>query len=87
MDEILLRSVSQIRKRGKALLRKLAADPYLLIGQTAETLEQTLNTQLHNYPAIQAVTSAIATADSTSDSEPPTHAFGAAELFDLEAYH
>ena len=77
--EILLRSIDQIRKRGKALLRKLAADPYLLIGQTAEALEQTINTQLHNYPAIQAVTAAIAAADSTADREPPT--------IDLEAYH
>ncbi len=77
--ETLLRSVNQIRKRGKALLRKLAADPYLLIGQTAEALEQTINTQLHNYPAIQAVTAAIATVESTSDTEIST--------IDLEAYH
>ncbi|MDV2997741.1 MAG: hypothetical protein N4J56_007446 [Chroococcidiopsis sp. SAG 2025] len=77
--EILLRSIDQVRKRGKALLRKLAADPYFLIGQTAEALEQTINTQLHNYPAIQAVTAAIAAADSTADREPPT--------IDLEAYH
>ncbi|GAP99939.1 hypothetical protein NIES2104_65050 [Leptolyngbya sp. NIES-2104] len=77
--EVLLRSVNQIRKRGKALLRKLAADPYLLIDQTAEALEQTINAQLHDYPAIQAVTAAISAADPTSNSEPP--------MIDLEAYH
>ena len=63
----------------KALLRKLAADPYLLIGQTAEALEQTINTQLHDYPAIQAVTAAIVAADSTLNNDPPP--------IDLEAYH
>ncbi|MBE9012326.1 DDE-type integrase/transposase/recombinase [Pseudanabaenaceae cyanobacterium LEGE 13415] len=77
--EVLLRSINQIRKRGKALLRKLAADPYLLIGQTAKVLEQTINTQLHNYPAIQAVTAAIAAADSNSNELPA--------MIDLEAYH
>lgn len=77
--EILLRSVNQIRKRGKALLRKLAADPYLLIGQTAQELTQVIQSQLHDYPAIQAVTAAIAAAESTAIDEPLA--------IELEHYH
>jgi transposase InsO family protein len=76
--EVLLRSVNQIRKRGKALLRKLASDPYLLIGQMAQSLEQVIQSQLHLYPAIGAVTAAITASESTSEES---------VAIDLETYH
>ncbi|MDV2997488.1 MAG: hypothetical protein N4J56_007193 [Chroococcidiopsis sp. SAG 2025] len=77
--EVLLRSVNQIRKRGKALLHKLASDPYLPIGQTAQSLLQIIQSQIHDYPAIQAITEAIAAADSSSEDLPLA--------IDLETYH
>ena len=77
--EVLLRSVNQIRKRGKALLRKLATDPYLIIGKTAQELTAVIQSQLHDYPAIQAVTAAIAAVDSISTDEPLA--------IELEQYH
>ncbi|MBE9011671.1 Mu transposase C-terminal domain-containing protein, partial [Pseudanabaenaceae cyanobacterium LEGE 13415] len=76
--EVLLRSVNQIRKRGKALLRKLASDPYLLVGQTAESLEQVMQSQLHLYPAINGVTAAITASESTPEET---------ATIDLETYH
>ncbi|AFY92787.1 Mu transposase C-terminal domain-containing protein [Chamaesiphon minutus] len=77
--EILLRSVSQIRKRGKTLLRKLASDPYLLVGKTAQELTEVFKSKLHDYPAIQAITAAITESEARSDVEPPT--------IELERYH
>ncbi|RUT14473.1 hypothetical protein DSM107010_00190 [Chroococcidiopsis cubana SAG 39.79] len=77
--EVLLRSVNQIHKRGKALLHKLASDPYLPIGQTAQSLLQTIQFQIHDYPAIQAITEAIAAADCSSEDRPLA--------IDLETYH
>jgi putative transposase len=85
--EILLRSVNQIRKRGKTLLRKLASDPYLLVGKTAQELTEVFQSKLHDYPAIQAITAAItesesrpeACASSNDDREPPA--------MELERYH
>jgi putative transposase len=77
--EILLRSVNQIRKRGKTLLRKLASDPYLLVGKTAQELTEVIRAKLHDYPAIQAVTAAITESESRSDLEPPA--------IELEQYH
>ena len=62
--------MNQIRKRGKALLRKLASDPYLIIGKTAQELTTVIQSQLHDYPAIQAVTAAIAAVDSIATDEP-----------------
>lgn len=75
--EVLLRSINQIHKRGKVLLRKLASDPHLLVGQTAESLEQVIQSQIHLYPAIKAVTAAI----TASESEDET------VTIDLELYH
>jgi putative transposase len=77
--EILLRSVNQIRKRGKTLLRKLASDPYLLVGKTAQELTEVFKSKLHDYPAIQAITAAIVESESRSDAELPT--------IELEQYH
>ena len=77
--EILLRSVKQIRKRGKTLLRKLASDPYLLVGKTAQELTEVFKSKLHDYPAIQAITAAITESEARSDVEPPT--------IELELYH
>jgi putative transposase len=85
--EILLRSVNQIRKRGKTLLRKLASDPYLLVGKTAQELTEVFQSKLHDYPAIQSITAAItesesrpeACASSNDDREPPA--------MELERYH
>ena len=65
--EILLRSVNQIRKRGKTLLRKLASDPYLLVGKTAQELTEVFQSKLHDYPAIQAITAAIVESESRSE--------------------
>jgi Mu transposase, C-terminal/Transposase len=45
--QILLRSVNPIRKRGKTLLRKLASDPYLLVGKTAQELTEVFQSKLH----------------------------------------
>jgi putative transposase len=77
--EILLRSVNQIRKRGKILLRKLASDPYLLVGKTAQELTEVFQSKLHDYPAIQAITAAITESEARSDIEPPA--------IELERYH
>jgi putative transposase len=77
--EILLRSVNQIHKRGKTLLRKLASDPYLLVGKTAQELTEVIQSKLHDYPAIQAITAAITEAESISTEELPT--------IELEQYH
>jgi putative transposase len=77
--EILLRSVNQIRKRGKTLLRKLASDPYLLVGKTAQELTEVFQSKLHDYPAIQAITAAITESEARSDLEPPA--------IELERYH
>jgi putative transposase len=77
--EILLRSVNQIRKRGKTLLRKLASDPYLLVGKTAQELTEVFQSKLHDYPAIQAITAAIKESESRSTEEIPT--------IELEQYH
>jgi putative transposase len=77
--EILLRSVNQIRKRGKTLLRKLASDPYLLVGKTAQDLTEVIQSKLHDYPAIQAITAAINESESRSTEELPT--------IELEQYH
>jgi putative transposase len=77
--EILLRSVNQIRKRGKTLLRKLASDPYLLVGKTAQELTEVFQSKLHDYPAIQAITAAITESEARSDVEPPA--------IELERYH
>jgi putative transposase len=77
--EILLRSVNQIHKRGKALLRKLASDPYVLVGQTAQELNEVIQSKIHDYPAIQAITAAITESESRSGEELPT--------IDLEHYH
>jgi putative transposase len=77
--EILLRSVNQIRKRGKALLRKLASDPYTLIGQNAQELNEVIQSKIHDYPAIQAITAAINESESKSQQDTPT--------IDLEQYY
>jgi putative transposase len=77
--EILLRSVNQIRKRGKILLRKLASDPYLLVGKTAQELTEIFQSKLHDYPAIQAITAAITESEARSDLDSPA--------IDLELYH
>jgi putative transposase len=77
--EILLRSVNQIRKRGKTLLRKLASDPYLLVGKTAQELTEVFQSKLHDYPAIQAITAAVTESESRSTEELPT--------IELEQYH
>ncbi|MBW4550793.1 MAG: DDE-type integrase/transposase/recombinase [Aphanocapsa sp. GSE-SYN-MK-11-07L] len=67
--DILLRSVNQTQKRGKALLHKLASDPYVLVHKTAQELVQTHPNEIHNYPAIQAITAAIATTQPPSNPE------------------
>jgi putative transposase len=77
--EILLRSVNQIRKRGKTLLRKLASDPYLLVGKTAQELTEVFQSKLHDYPAIQAITAAITESEARPDLEP--------SAIELERYH
>lgn len=50
--------VQQTRKRGRKLLRKIAADPLSVLGNVREVLPQ-VTSQLHDYPALQAITEAI----------------------------
>jgi Mu transposase, C-terminal/Mu DNA-binding domain len=85
--EILLRSVNQIRKRGKTLLRKLASDPYLLVGKTAQELTEVFQSKLHDYPAIQAITAAIVESESRSEAGASSHDDREPPAMELEQYH
>lgn len=58
--ELVRQEVNQTRKRGQALLRKIARDPMSVLGAVQEVLPL-VQSQLYDYPAIKAITQAIAT--------------------------
>lgn len=57
--KLLKQEVKQSRQRGQALLRKIAQDPMLILGQVQEVLPL-VQSQLYDYPALSAIAQAIA---------------------------
>ncbi|WP_041463611.1 Mu transposase C-terminal domain-containing protein [Chroococcidiopsis thermalis] len=60
--ELLKQEVKQSRKRGQALLHKIAREPMSLLGQVQEVLPS-VQSQLYNYPALSAIAQAIASTE------------------------
>ncbi len=61
--ELIRSQVNQTRKKGQSLLRKIANDPLSILGNVQEVLPL-VQSQLHDYPALEAIAQVIATQES-----------------------
>ncbi|BAU15732.1 hypothetical protein LEP3755_62970 (plasmid) [Leptolyngbya sp. NIES-3755] len=83
--EAIQQYVNRTRRKGTALLRKIAEDPIAVLGDVKEVLPQ-VESQLHTYPALQSMLNAIS-AESPKQMTQPAFSPEAyeAELLRLEA--
>ncbi|MDZ4877202.1 MAG: hypothetical protein CLLPBCKN_006637 [Chroococcidiopsis cubana SAG 39.79] len=82
--KLLNQEVKQSRKRGQALLRKIAKDPMSILGQVQEILP-VVQSQLHDYPALSAIAQAMATTEPQKTLPQISSEQYKAELAQLEA--